>query len=277
AREAAAEGLAIGDVFAGLVEALLGGAEAHQANQRTAEVKALHHLDKAYPLRTDTVGGRYANAIEKQLGAADRAGAEVLEAIAAEARRMQIDVECTYAPRALLIRPGARHDYRSVGPRAQRDRGFFTVEDVCVAFAARRQLDVGRIGAAPRFGCGERGDNLARADRWKEFAFLPLVAVGRDYRAAQRREQHHVTGIDIGAANLFEGDTGRNVIETLAAIGHRHDRREQAEGAKLADDLPRQVRVKITRGIVRRQFARGKVAQRVAQELLVGVERKFHG
>jgi hypothetical protein len=28
---------------------------------------------------------------------------------------------------------------------------------------------------------------------------------------------------------------------------------------------------------VRRQFARGKVAQRVAQELLVGVERKFHG
>src|SRR5689334_18256155 len=45
-REAAAERVPLSDVLAGFVDALLRCADAHQPDQRAAEIKSLHHLNK---------------------------------------------------------------------------------------------------------------------------------------------------------------------------------------------------------------------------------------
>ena len=84
AREGRAEGLALGDIVAGLVDALLRHAEAHQADQRAAEVEPLHHLDETNPLFADPRRRRDPHTVEEELAAADRARPQILEARAAD-------------------------------------------------------------------------------------------------------------------------------------------------------------------------------------------------
>src|SRR5208282_575743 len=79
-RERGAERLALGDVGASLVDALLGRADAHQANQRAAEIESLHHLGEARAFRADASGRGHADAVKKELTAADRARAQIAKA-----------------------------------------------------------------------------------------------------------------------------------------------------------------------------------------------------
>ena len=82
-RERRAERLALRDVCASLVDALLGRADAHQADQRAAEIESLHHVDEARAFRADASGRGHAHAVEKQLPAADRARAHDRESACA--------------------------------------------------------------------------------------------------------------------------------------------------------------------------------------------------
>jgi len=175
-REAAAKSLTLDDVLAGLVNALLSRADAHEADERAAEIEALHHLDEAGALGTDAIVGGDTDGIEEQLAAADGARAEILEASTADAGGMKIDVKRADPVCALLDRSGARHHEDGVGPGGEGNRGFLAVEDVAIAFAARAQFDVGSIGAARRFGDTECGDNLATANSGQISTLLALVA-----------------------------------------------------------------------------------------------------
>ena len=64
-RERRAERLALCHVRASLLDALLGRADAHQADQRTAEIESLHHVDEARAFRADASGRGHAHAVEK--------------------------------------------------------------------------------------------------------------------------------------------------------------------------------------------------------------------
>src|SRR5437899_8653449 len=79
--EAAAEGQTLGDVFTGLLDALLGGADAHKTDQGAAEVEPLHYLDKAGTFEADARRRRHADGVEEQLAAADRTRAKVTKAV----------------------------------------------------------------------------------------------------------------------------------------------------------------------------------------------------
>jgi len=59
ARQTATECRPFCDVFAGFLDALLRCADAHQPDQRAAEIKALHHFDKTGPLFADAGLGGY--------------------------------------------------------------------------------------------------------------------------------------------------------------------------------------------------------------------------
>src|SRR5271168_4088550 len=99
-RKAAAESLPFCDVLSGFVDALLCRADTHQADHRTAEIETLHHLNEARAFIGNASVGGHANGIEEKLPAADRARAQVLELGAADAWRIEIDIEGADAMRA---------------------------------------------------------------------------------------------------------------------------------------------------------------------------------
>src|ERR1700733_13494216 len=109
-RERRAECLALCHIRTSLLDALLGSADTHQANQRTAEIKSLHHVDEARAFRADTRGRWYADAVEKKLAAPDCARAHVSKARSRHAHRVEIYVECAHAASGLFNRAGPSQD-----------------------------------------------------------------------------------------------------------------------------------------------------------------------
>src|SRR5581483_1185271 len=276
AGEGSSERLTFRDPGAGFLDALFGGADAHEADKGAAEIKPLHHLHEARPLRPDARAQGNANGIEEERAAADGARAEVTKAGARYAGRVEIDIEGADAARALFDRAGPGHYQRGCRRRGERDRGFLAIEDIVIAFAARLQLHMGRIGASAGLGYRESGDDFAAADGREKGGFLPLVAVSGDDGADQRGEQKHVGGIEIAARYLFVRNSQGYVVQARAAmlrIGHRG---EHAQLTELSDKRRRQVFIAVARLIGRQELTARELAEGGLKELLFGRKRKIH-
>src|SRR5208282_1945885 len=113
--ERGAERLALGHVGASFIDALLGRADAHQANQRTTEIESLHHLDEARAFGADASRGGHPNAVKKELTAADCARSQIAKARARYARRVEVNVKCAHASSRLLRRAGSGQDQGGAG------------------------------------------------------------------------------------------------------------------------------------------------------------------
>ena len=157
-----------------------------------------------------------------------------------EARRVGREDHERDAAKAGAARPD-RHG-QEVGAGAVGDPELLPVDDVVVAIAPRRGLDVRYIRAGARLADRQCGNLVARDGRSQE---LPLDLVAADLIENRRRHvalnhQAQVHAGVVGVVELLRVGHGVPPVEPHAAVGRVHADAEQTQIGCLLEDFARE-------------------------------------
>ncbi len=241
------------------------------------DLQVAHHVERALAVRTDLVRERHRNVVEDQLRGERGAHAELVLPLLAEREtgHALLDQE----RRDRLRRGGGVDDEAvaefGVGDAAVGDEGLGAGETEDVAVAARAGLQREHVGADGRLGHAQAADPLAARGARQHVLALQLAAVHREVVREQDRVcEHRQREARVRAGERFADLHGRHRVESGAAVFLGNRDAQEAHLARAAEQRVVEAFGAIVCGGLRFDLARDELAQRVAQQCVLGRRRK---
>lgn len=173
---------------------------------------------------------------------------------------------------------GHRDDDRYVGIVAIGDECLVSVQYPAVALAYGRGAGTSCVRAGTGFGEAPRSQPLPRSELRDVFLFLLGVAGNEDVICAKRiMGSNYDADRAIDRRKLFYGQRVINVTEAGPAQFHGEDDAHEPHLAQLAHNLFRKLARLIPTHDVGSDFARGEIANFLAQLLLIFCQREGMG
>ncbi len=189
---------------------------------------------KPAPLAADQIRGGHLQVVDEEHVGIDRRAPELVQLAHFDRRRIEVGEEQAHAVGFLFHifkGRGAREDEHLLGFARLGGENLAPIDDVIVALAPRRGLDMRDVVAGIRLGHREGGVILAAHDRRQEALFLFLGAVKDDRADAEDREMDRARGRHrtAGARDFLHHEGRLGDAESAAAVGFR-DRDAEISG-----------------------------------------------
>src|SRR6188472_3005319 len=265
--------------------AVQGGAaypDRFRGDEDSLGVHAMQNKAKAVTLGANPIGNWNAHAVEKELVGIHSVATHLFYGADAHARAVQIGVEKREplgAAFELIDRRSAREHQHLVCDLRGRYPDFLPGKDVVIVFAGGAQLDRRGLEPCVRLSDGKTGLVFSGNQRRQHAPFL-LIAAENDDRL--QPEDVHVYGGGsahggAGFGNCLHHERSLGNSETGAAVLLRHGDAQPPRcrdcRMELVWEFPRAVLLEP----IGRVEARAKLANGIADLLLLGGEAKIHG
>jgi hypothetical protein len=269
-----AEGFAVARIGERFIEPRAGAGQAHQADQGSGELEALHTAYEAFPLPAhETIAGD-GKPVEVERRPPDRATAEIPEGGALHVGLFQVDVKGRDAARPLLGGAG-EHDCR-VSSHAQRDGGLLAGESPTGALSLGTHPQARRVGAVLGLGQAEARQDRAVGDRGKQRGALGLAARRTKHLGGKQRDEQEVGGVEVGGGHLLGGDPRGHCPRALPAVALLDGYPGEPERGHVGKRAGVELSALVVRAIAGSQALARKLPYRLAKLALILVEAEVH-
>src|SRR5215470_9931426 len=240
-----------------------------QAKPLTNEMP--HEQREPAILLADQVPRRHPRAVEEQLGGVRAQPAHLVQLVAnLESGCAALDDQ--QADAGVAGAAGAHRGGDEVGTGAGGDESLGPVDHEMVAVAACGRAQRGDVGAALRFGDGQRTDQLA-GQRWADEPLDQLAIPGTDQvrqRDPVREQCGHQPGRRAGRDERLGYDGAVDQVAALAADAGRDADREQSRRRSRLVQLARDEAVPLPLRQMRRDFLPHETLAALPQDLPLG-------